>query len=47
MFSNIDFINISPMKETKNDGFEEFVRDAPPDGGVRCFWILEDGSEVV
>ena len=47
MFSNIDFNNISLMKGMKNDGFEVFVRDTPPDGGVRCFWILEDGSEVV
>ena len=26
---------------------KKFVRNGKPDGGVECYWILEDGSEVV
>lgn len=25
---------------------EKFVRNGKPDGGVECYWILDDGSEV-
>ena len=25
---------------------KRFVRNGKPDGGVECYWILEDGSEV-
>ena len=25
---------------------KKFVRNGKPDGGVECYWILEDGSEV-
>lgn len=26
---------------------KKFVRNGKPDGGIECYWILEDGSEVV
>ena len=25
---------------------KRFVRNGKPDGGVECYWVLEDGSEV-
>lgn len=25
---------------------KEFVRNGKPDGGIECYWILEDGSIV-
>ncbi len=28
-----------------NDNYKRFVRNGTPDGGVECFWVLENGEE--
>lgn len=33
-------------RQEKTSGYRRFVRNGTPDGGVECFWKLEDGREI-
>lgn len=32
-------------RQEKNNGYKKFIRNGTPDGGVECFWQLENGKE--
>ena len=33
-------------RQEKISGYKRFVRNGTPDGGVECFWELEDGQKI-
>lgn len=33
-------------RQEKTSGYKRFVRNGTPDGGVECFWELEDGQKI-
>lgn len=33
-------------RQEKTGGYKRFVRNGTPDGGVECFWELEDGRKI-
>ena len=33
-------------RQEKTSGYKRFVRNGTPDGGVECFWELEDGRKI-
>ena len=32
-------------RQEKSNGYKKFIRNGTPDGGVECFWQLENGKE--